>query len=353
MDAEFSKSETKRLFYVAATRAMDHLALIGKVYKSSTASSSWLAGFTKFKNEEDHVAKDIIRFTEDMQIKCEETEIPPDDSEDTENSPDGTEDTENPPDRTEDTADHKELAESGSNKTDSKPLQKDEPKIDARMLAPLPRGGFLSLNVTTYSKLWAELKNAGDAADISTILRKLRLDEAPTNGDGEPRAVLFGPRGKLKANERGNLFHALMESTDCAFDLARYKKDLEIKAQELHLSPTAVELDFIAQKAMEFQESDIGRLLRNSIEKNLPVFREWPVWLRLDQDEFGNGPIILNGAIDLFFVDSKSVGHVVDFKFTFEKSEPRYERQVELYALAVKESGFVDKVETMLYYPKL
>jgi hypothetical protein len=223
------------------------------------------------------------------------------------------------------------------------------------MVEAPPLDGHLSLSVTTYARLWERLKKGPhkpkDVGEILALIAKDAPEYQGPEAEGETRGPI-GPKGRLSPNERGTLFHAVMEESDCSFEPGRYQSELKKKAKALNLCPTEEELRFLAEKAMEFQECEIGRLLRKAHEQKLPVFHEWTVWYLLEKDEYGFGPVYLNGSIDLFFLDAQGKGYLVDYKIARESHEPRYKRQLELYAMAIRESGIAQELTTILWYPK-
>ncbi|MDR2406483.1 MAG: UvrD-helicase domain-containing protein [Deltaproteobacteria bacterium] len=358
----FEAQERKRLLYVAATRARNHLAFIGKsnaknaeksesddtLEKStkttkSTKSSktskaadapkggktskalgtgeylpmdSWMNHLEAFDKIDEHALRKMC-------VEPQEDDSKPESAESSSNKEEVTE-----PDRK---------------------LMEDFKNFDKKMMDPLPKSGYLYLNITKYAKLLALLSEKKEEEDTQSLLIKMELDE--DFDESAPHAGPIGPTGNLAPNERGTLFHAVLEITDCTFDKERYLSEISTLAAELGFEPSPEELDFLATVAMEFQESEIGVKLKEAMENGV-VFREWPIWLYLEKDEFGNGPIYLNGVIDLFFIDKDNNGYLIDYKLAKESHELRYEKQLELYQKAILASGFTGQIKKSLWHPK-
>jgi ATP-dependent exoDNAse (exonuclease V) beta subunit len=61
----------------------------------------------------------------------------------------------------------------------------------------------------------------------------------------------------------------------------------------------------------------------------------------------------LNGIIDLFYINDKGKGQIIDYKLSEPKeawNKEIYQMQIEIYAKALKEAGVCDKPEKLLWY---
>lgn len=155
--------------------------------------------------------------------------------------------------------------------------------------------------------------------------------------------------------ERGTAFHTFMEY--CDFALA--KSDAESEAKRLmsegFLSESEFELlDFNSIKG--FLNGDLINRVINSEE----YFREYTFTVRINaadynpdiDDTFKNRKIIMQGAVDLDFIENGEVV-IVDYKTDrvkdIEKLALMYRRQLELYKSALAETTGLKVKEAIIY----
>ncbi|MDR2442315.1 MAG: UvrD-helicase domain-containing protein [Deltaproteobacteria bacterium] len=353
-DKRGADNEAKRLLYVGATRARDHLVLVGQATEKaadkkaaktegSESAKSWLASIVNWENFSQHVG--VIDF--------------------------------NPPPEPVEISPTKPLASKANIES-----AKTEAFIPELVL-PLPPNRTISMGVTDYCRLVETLKKQSKAQITPKMYKSqevlpeqltfdltsqsdnfeqfdrfdqignpdaLGFSELASLGDSE---VAFKFAGPTKPWELGTLFHAAMEVTDYKLDKKSSLDLLNTEAQRLCLSPSQGELEFLADKVLLFQESPLGRKAAQALNRNRQIQREWPFWLRLESDQFGHGPIYLSGVIDLFFVDEQGGGVIVDYKLSKpKKRNPVYQRQLEIYSTVVRQAGFDGSkaLETHLWY---
>ncbi|MDR3153518.1 MAG: UvrD-helicase domain-containing protein [Deltaproteobacteria bacterium] len=244
------------------------------------------------------------------------------------------------------------------------------------MLRPLPESRAWSGTVTRYAALvtggaigqrdlrrktpsWAlsEAPDPWEAAEDSAspdAERRLKAQEAAAaSGIAGAEAGRAGPSGTagLDAAAQGTLAHAVLEVTDFATDPAGYRKLAGEIAERLGLEASPGDLDRVAARAHRFQEGRIGAEVRLALATpGCIVWREWPFWLRLDQDEQGRGPVTLTGVVDLFYTFPGGGGRLVDYKHRRPADERAYLKQIELYSLALAKAGFFGEVTAELCY---
>ncbi|MDR1656810.1 MAG: UvrD-helicase domain-containing protein [Deltaproteobacteria bacterium] len=312
-----SAQEAKRLFYVAATRARDHLVVVGLASKSKNENGSWLWPLSAWVDFDQYgsILESVVPIpTTDQAHEPKASEfklvsIP------------------------EETAD--KAGGSQSALTDTSPSS-----FEPALVRPLSRNKVLSMSVTGYCKLFNYLSKPDS-----------EFDDDPTSVVHGGRPV--GPLGPTSPADRGTLFHAVMEVTDFNQSQGDYLDLLNQQAQKLGLTPTADELDFLASKAISFQNSIFGQQAAETLAQERQIEREWEFWLKLDINKFNQGPIFLSGKMDLFYVDRHGQGFIIDYKLGERGgNEAIYQMQLELYASAVRQAGFADssRLETHLWY---
>ncbi|MDR1295902.1 MAG: UvrD-helicase domain-containing protein [Deltaproteobacteria bacterium] len=330
-EAVFARAENKRLLYVAATRARDHLAFVGKMPKNP--NGSWLSILSQGRDFQKRVRRlepdyspAMARFAQ-FQAGRAEPEPP--------------------------------AAAAGPAPGARSPLYQSlgdlaaspvlAPNADgfipAMVVAPKP-DGFLQLTVTGYCRIFAALR-AG-AKDFDEAFRRALAWEIQ---DESTLRAPVGPKdGPTSPSNRGTLFHAIMEVSGMDLDEASCRALVLNRAAWLGFFPSADEVDFLVAKVLRFQNSDQGQELKQTMDEGRLYRREWPFWLRLERDEHGYGPVLLSGSVDLFYMNEKGLGRIVDYKLARGGSSVAYEKQLEIYALAVKKAGFAGELDARLWY---
>ena len=312
-----------RLFYVAATRARDHLVFLGWPNPKREAERQKERG--KKKSEVNDAPSTVwlealldspaTALTGVVEYEAEELETP---------------------------AVVSGLAAGAEEEAVSEP---------SGLMEPMRLVNF-NLPVTALGRLLAE-PEAYYRQDY------LRLGQsAADNGDGEswfrpePEEPEESPAGggRLTPAEAGTLFHAVMETVDpAAPEIAAI---LRREATRLGLAPEPEEVKRIGAQVQSLLNGPIGAAWRAGRAAGFPDYREMPFTLRLPTPD-GAGIITLNGVIDLFFQTSDGAGQIVDYKLASFKPGPRltaYENQVRVYAQALLSGGFPGPIAAVLYF---
>jgi hypothetical protein len=214
------------------------------------------------------------------------------------------------------------------------------------MIAPAPRPDFIQLTVSHYCRVSLAFKNGAknleDANDWA--LSDLAEENDSTN-------VPVGPKdGLTTPSQRGTIFHSVMEHSTFDLDLAKYKELVVSRALWFGCELTEEEADFLADKALRFQLTEYGHELRETMLASRLYRREWPFWIRLPKDENKIGPILLSGVIDLFYVNEKGHGRLIDYKLSRPGVSFHYDKQLEIYTLAIKKAGFTGELHSKIWY---
>ncbi|MDR2726243.1 MAG: UvrD-helicase domain-containing protein [Candidatus Adiutrix sp.] len=160
------------------------------------------------------------------------------------------------------------------------------------------------------------------------------------------------PAGPLTPLEAGLLFHAVMEIIDLR---EPYPRELLVaEAARLGLAPEAP--GHLVGPIEAFLDSPWGRDWLEATRAGRAVFREWPFQLRLRERGGQGRHLKVGGVIDLFFQSPGGGGRIVDYKFTAFPGRDGagqlrvYENQVRLYALALQSAGLAEDLEASLYF---
>ncbi|MDR0356551.1 MAG: UvrD-helicase domain-containing protein [Deltaproteobacteria bacterium] len=307
-ESAFTKAENKRLLYVAATRARDHLVFLGQ--KPKNPNDSWLSVLTSSDCFEEcaSVLEPEIGYEGDKPVAENMSE---------------------------------DLPEILSN-----PVKEAEGEFLPAMVKPARLSDFFQLSVSMYCRIFAAFKKG--APTIDDAYRMAWMNESL---DEIAFVTPVGPKdGPTSPTHRGVIFHAMMEASSFDLDEQGYRALASEKAAWKGYLPSDEEIAFLASKAMRFQLSDYGQELKQTMEAGRLYRREWPFWLRIDRDEYNFGPIHLGGVIDLFYVNDKGQGRIIDYKLAKASPSPVYDKQLEIYAMAVKKAGFTGELETKLWY---
>jgi ATP-dependent helicase/nuclease subunit A len=305
-------AEHKRLFYVAATRARDHLAVTGKVAKntvrgraSEESAKNWLYPLVGLHDFSTHI---------------KELSLWP-----------GAGDEPGRP----------AAEEPKSAVSPAGPLPgaaDDFSGLEPGLLGPLPERSTLHTSVTFYCR-----RLAGSSAPFEVDPGLEKENKSPLIlGQGQ-----LGPEGPTSAAQRGILFHALLEATDYSWDGIKFKKCLEELAGRHRLVMSGPEKDFLVDRALAFQESNFGREARAALESGAIVWREKGFWLKLEEP---GGPVILTGIMDLFYVRPDGAGQIVDYKLANPGHLDIYQKQVEIYKTAIRQAGFEEEILASVWF---
>ncbi|MDR2422562.1 MAG: UvrD-helicase domain-containing protein [Deltaproteobacteria bacterium] len=353
--------ELKRLLYVAATRARDHLALIGidKIDKPSFSSLIFSPPPLKAESEEPKAAAKSPSRAKKGQSETAEGEANLDfkdlgqDILTLKDWPDSLT-------LKESREESKRKARAGAGGA-AVAADLADSDFDPRLLAPPPPAKALHSSVVAYCRLLVNgAKGLGRPLSGPPILDDDFLDEASLakNVLSEDERVIVeedgygqvGPDGPTSPRLRGILFHALLEETDYGWDEGVYRARLETIAKRLNMAPSGVEATYLVERALAFQASPFGQEAQAADRDGRILWREKSFWLRIDEDELGYSPVVLNGIMDLFYVLPDDRGRVVDYKLARPSHLDVYRKQLEIYSLAIREAGFEAEVLTDLWF---
>jgi hypothetical protein len=219
-------------------------------------------------------------------------------------------------------------------------------KFIPAMIKPVPVEDFLQISVTSYCRIFAAFKNG--ATNLETAYRMAWSDQAI---EESALNVAVGPKeGPTSPSNRGTIFHSVMETSGFDLDLVGYKSLVIDRATWHGFEPSEDEIEFLAEKAYRFQMSEYGQELKRTMDEGLLYRREWPFWIKIGKDENNFGPIQLSGVVDLFYINKKGQGKLIDFKLAKAGHSLTYEKQLEIYALAIKKAGFSGDLESKIWY---
>ncbi len=147
--------------------------------------------------------------------------------------------------------------------------------------------------------------------------------------------------------EKGNLVHFILEHIDFRLDLDIKRKQIDNLLLKRGFSLASSEVNTIKEDLLTFLSGDLGIVLSRLREGH--IFREVPFIFRLQEDGFPY-VIVLQGIIDLLFQDSEGVWTVVDYKYSAgrEMDREQYRIQLMAYALAVARRMKQDKVKALI-----
>lgn len=295
-------AEHARLFYVAATRARDHLIFSGNLpARSRSSGNSWRAALDEFA----HARPDLITLYRPRESgSAGKIEV----------------------DRVEDKM------------TRLPPPSPEAKEIAARVLdRELPSPKTMAMNVT-------------DLGSFLICPRMYYLE----NELGQPdrngiRGEIKDPMG-LSPVQTGNIVHGLMETIDLSrpFNVDDIRAQVLKEADKTGARLNTRQIDSIAQMAAGFFEHPWGRDLLKST-KGI-VKREMPFWLRVKPVDSSGPEMTLTGEIDLFYVTPQGLARLVDFKYTAQPKFERYKPQLMIYSLALAKAGLAGRLEAGLYF---
>jgi ATP-dependent exoDNAse (exonuclease V) beta subunit len=335
--------EHKRLLYVAATRARDHLVFIGKI--PSESNSSWVSylNVSVFNNK----AKDQVKTKDQDKVKAnakgqDKVKVKAKDQ---------------AKDQDKDKIQVKIISDWGASvnsldagqastrsQTAPRPTTLESWDLDERLVGSLEKDPTMFISVVDYCALLAQQDEGYVGQELAEGVANYWEDEA------------FGPEGPTSARSRGIIFHALLEETDYDWDAAKYLELIQTLAKRLQLKPSSAEASFLAERALDFQTSSFGQEAQQALASGRTLWREKGFWLKLDnvcleRDDYQHvKTVILNGVMDLFYVRSDGRGQVVDYKFARRGHLDVYQKQVDFYKRATREAGFTAEVAGDLWF---
>jgi ATP-dependent exoDNAse (exonuclease V) beta subunit len=296
------KMENQRLFYVAATRARDHLVFLGRPKSKEEVKGKKVKADTWLQDVLD--CPEAVALSEEL-ILDEISKI--------------------------------------SGPVPAPGVEARPPGQYADLLAPTTLAGA-SLSVTELAHWLAAGSDFDDPLLPETSEDFQIFASAPDKSVG----LSMTPR------EAGLLFHAVMEILD---PREPYPRELLV-AEAARLGLPLENPDTLAGPIEVFLKSPWGLDWLEAVSAGRAVFREKPFQLRLRESGGPARCLTVNGVIDLFF-QTPGEGRIVDYKFAAFPGESGdresgeltvYESQVRLYALALRSSGLAGDLKALLYF---
>ncbi len=279
---EREMSQSRRLLYVAVTRARDLVVLSGRTARQQESWRGWLDQIS-----DQAAQRGLLRILRDSGPGSEA-----------------------PPERA---------------------------PVDPELLADLPPAEhpevqrILSSGSRLPGSVSAPVTQIADAAACPRryqLLHELRLEERP---DREPQLPdPLGPEPGAAAAALGTLAHRLLELAPLQLDGARRRAELErLLALE---GEDPVEHNQVLDSACAFLDSPLGKRMAAARPEHLE--RERPFTLRLTAP--GSPELLLRGQIDALLLENDAAT-VVDYKLSQARDPSRYAVQLDAYALAASE----------------
>jgi ATP-dependent exoDNAse (exonuclease V) beta subunit len=152
-----------------------------------------------------------------------------------------------------------------------------------------------------------------------------------------------------RATVRGTLAHAMLSESDLAAPPLERRAQLEAAAARRGYDPRSPGVRRIVAEVSRFAESEGGRALARAAEEGR-LTREVPFLLRLDG---ARGAAYLVGAIDALVAGHRGDGvRVIDYKYAAPRPEAaaRYRLQLLAYALAARRAHPGARVQARLQF---
>jgi ATP-dependent helicase/nuclease subunit A len=138
----------------------------------------------------------------------------------------------------------------------------------------------------------------------------------------------------ISSLDKGNVAHFILKHINFTGDLDQKRLEIDELLVRQGLPPSGSEMEGLKEHIIAFLENDLGRVLLQSDERF--VLREMPFHMRL-HDQPGSFTVLVQGAVDLVYQDPQGIWNVVDYKYSSgrEIDKERYTVQLMIYALAV------------------
>ena len=161
---------------------------------------------------------------------------------------------------------------------------------------------------------------------------------------------------EISKAEIGTITHLVMQNLD--FNIKYNKEEINklidnLVEKEILIKKEAEEIDI--NKILKFTESD----LYMRIQKSKKIFKEQPFYINIPAKEIYQNnleeKILVQGIIDLYFIDENGDIVLVDYKTDYVKEGneaelvAKYSKQLEIYKRAIEE-GIGEKVEEIYIY---
>ncbi|HTO99579.1 MAG TPA: UvrD-helicase domain-containing protein [Myxococcales bacterium] len=194
------------------------------------------------------------------------------------------------------------------------------PDVERLALAAAPAPSTLSAPVT-------QLADAGICPRRYQLLHELLLEERPEAD--RPLPDPLGEESGTPAAALGTLAHRLLELAPLGLDPARRREEL-LRALRLEGEDPLAHAE-VVDAACAFLDSPLARRMAELPENRL--HRELPFLLRLSRP--GAPELLVRGQIDALLVGEELT--VVDYKLSQARDTARYAAQLDAYALAARE----------------
>ena len=169
-----------------------------------------------------------------------------------------------------------------------------------------------------------------------------------------PVPEFIKPKIELTSAEKGTIMHLCMQKIDLKREYTIHEISEFVSKLVYDKIITEQEAETINQKQiLEFVKSDFATRIRKAKE----VYKEKPFYININAsevyDEKLDENILVQGIIDLYFIDENDKLVLVDYKTdrvkTLEELVPRYKTQLELYKNAL-ENALNKKVDEVYIY---
>ena len=182
---------------------------------------------------------------------------------------------------------------------------------------------------TTVSIPVTQLADAAICARRYQLLHELRLEERP-----DPDAELpdpLGPEADAQATSLGTLAHRLLELVPLGLVAGSLRVELSRLVELEGHDPTAC--GEVIDAVVQFVASPLGQRMAAAREGRLR--RELPFMLRIPGAGAGAGgpELLIRGQLDALLLDDEGAT-VIDYKLSSARDPAKYARQLDAYALA-------------------
>ena len=172
---------------------------------------------------------------------------------------------------------------------------------------------------------------------------KVNNEEKVTLDLKEPEFMKNDKDNKITGAQKGTLIHLCMQklSEKIEYDEIKVKElinDLKLKGLITDKEAKAINKNAI----LKFTKSRIWKRLKKAKE----IYREKPFYYNVSASEFYtekiNEKILVQGIIDLFFIDENNKLVLIDYKTDFVEDEQelmnKYKEQLKLYKMALEKA---------------
>ena len=170
----------------------------------------------------------------------------------------------------------------------------------------------------------------------------------------KPKFLKQDEEEKLTGAQKGTLIHLCLQKLDEKkdYDLQKVKDLITILEQKEIITHKEAE-NINAFKVLEFTKSDIWKELKEAKE----IYREKPFYINIPAkdiyEEDIEENILVQGIIDLYYIDKEDNLVLVDYKTDYLQGEEelinKYKKQLEIYEKAL-EQAYNKKVSKKVIY---